>query len=75
MKRSSMYCPGGITQRRSLVRGRYHSAGQFDVVYNWGIAHLAAAMWQAMESVAFLVAAGGQFIAICTDQSGWAVPA
>lgn len=44
---------------------------QFDVVYSWGVLHHTGAMWQALENVAGLVAAGGRlYIAIYNDQ-GW----
>jgi 2-polyprenyl-6-hydroxyphenyl methylase/3-demethylubiquinone-9 3-methyltransferase len=43
--------------------------GTFDIVYSWGVLHHTGAMWQALENVAPLVAAGGRlFIAIYNDQ-------
>jgi 2-polyprenyl-6-hydroxyphenyl methylase/3-demethylubiquinone-9 3-methyltransferase len=60
-----------IEEGSGLDRGYLARIGQFDVVYSWGVLEYTGAMWQALENVAALVAAGGQlFIAIASDQGG-----
>jgi 2-polyprenyl-6-hydroxyphenyl methylase/3-demethylubiquinone-9 3-methyltransferase len=37
-------------------------AGQFDVVYSWGVLHHTGAMWDAIERAAAMVAPGGRLV-------------
>ncbi|MFN2567929.1 MAG: class I SAM-dependent methyltransferase [Gemmatimonadaceae bacterium] len=70
------YYPGdaGWTVEQGSVLDRQYlaSLGSHDVVYAWGVLHHTGAMWQALENVTSLVAAGGHlFLAIYNDQGAW----
>lgn len=59
-----------IVEQGSVLDNAYlESIGLCDVVYSWGVLHHTGSMWQALENVSSLVAAGGQlFIAIYNNQ-------
>ena len=60
-----------VEEASVLDQGYLSRLGQYDVVYSWGVLHHTGALWQALENVTPLVAAGGKlFIAIYNDQ-GW----
>jgi 2-polyprenyl-3-methyl-5-hydroxy-6-metoxy-1,4-benzoquinol methylase len=60
-------------EQGSVLNRRYlESLGTSDIVYAWGVLHHTGAMWQALENVTSLVAAGGYlFLAIYNDQGAW----
>jgi 2-polyprenyl-3-methyl-5-hydroxy-6-metoxy-1,4-benzoquinol methylase len=61
--------PGWIIEEASVLDRNYLSRlGCFDIVYSWGVLHHTGMMWQALESVAAVVAPAGKlFIAIYND--------
>jgi 2-polyprenyl-3-methyl-5-hydroxy-6-metoxy-1,4-benzoquinol methylase len=61
-----------VEQGSVLDQQYLESLGAHDVVYAWGVLHHTGAMWQALENVTPLVAAGGYlFLAIYNDQGAW----
>jgi 2-polyprenyl-3-methyl-5-hydroxy-6-metoxy-1,4-benzoquinol methylase len=62
-----------VVEQGSVLDQPYlESVGTVDVVYAWGVLHHTGAMWQALENVTSLVAAGGDlFLAIYNDQGSW----
>jgi 2-polyprenyl-3-methyl-5-hydroxy-6-metoxy-1,4-benzoquinol methylase len=58
-----------VVEEGSVLDKSYLSSLKaFDVVYSWGVLHHTGQMWQAMENVCPLVAAGGNlFIALYND--------
>lgn len=58
-----------VDQASVLDAGFLQRLGRWDLVYSWGVLHHTGAMWQALGSVAGLVAPGGRlFIAVYNDQ-------
>lgn len=55
-----------------LDRAYLASLGRYDVVYSWGVLHHTGAMWEAIGSVADLVAdRGALYLSIYNDQGSW----
>ncbi len=58
-----------VEEGSALDREYLSRLGQFDVVYSWGVLHHTGSMWEALDNIVPLVAAGGRlFIAIYNDQ-------
>ena len=58
-----------IEQASALDRQYLDQLGTYDVVYSWGVLHHTGEMWQALNNVKPLVAAGGKlYIAIYNHQ-------
>ena len=57
-----------VEEGSALDKSYLGSLKTFDVVYSWGVLHHTGQMWQAMENVCPLVAAGGKlFVALYND--------